>query len=263
MPANTLSAGARIKVHKPQRLSLAECPINQNDLGYSVRRYFIDEFFMRQASALPRGSNVLDIGGFKGKRRGRFDISRYDVRVTVANISRAANPDVLCDAGNVPLPDESFDVVILAEVVEHLPDAPAALSEAGRLLRPGGVLLATAPFMFRVHPDPIDVARYAPDWWSANLSAAGFEDGEIEPQGALFSVMAELARGWAHRLEETRSFWPGARETALSMLAKAREWAITHEEGKAGEDAYFSSFTTGFGVRAVRGPAVRSGNAHG
>lgn len=252
MKTPTAHIADRFHVATPRRLPSSEFPWQGGVLGYSVRRYFVDEFMVRHVTTLPRGSRVLDVGGFRGKKRGRFDLSAYPLDTIVANIAPSACPDLLCDASAIPCDDASFDAVILAEVVEHLPDASAALAEAGRVLRAGGVLLATAPFMFRVHADPIDVARYAPDWWRANLEAAGFHDGIIEPQGALFSVMAELARGWAHRLEETGSFWPGARSAVLSWLERAREWAIAHENAGADKDTYFSSFTTGFGVRTSK-----------
>lgn len=223
------------------------------DLHYSVRRYFVDEFFERHAGGLPEGASVIDVGGFKGKCRGQFDLSRLPVRVTCVNTSPAACPDILADAGDIPLPDGVADAVILSEVIEHLIAPERALREAGRLLRKGGVLLATAPFLFRVHSDPIDVGRYAPDWWERALESAGFRTIQIERQGMLFCVLAECVRGWVKHLSDSGTFWPGVESMALSWTRTLREQALEWERRPSIRDnAYYQSFTTGYGVRAVK-----------
>ena len=45
----------------------------------------------------------------------------------------------------LPYPDDTFDAVILSEVLEHLDDDVAALKEAYRVLKPGGVVAITVP----------------------------------------------------------------------------------------------------------------------
>ncbi len=47
--------------------------------------------------------------------------------------------------GNLPFADERFDAIICSEVLEHVPDAAAAVGELHRVLKPGGVLCATVP----------------------------------------------------------------------------------------------------------------------
>jgi SAM-dependent methyltransferase len=49
------------------------------------------------------------------------------------------------DALTLPFPDESFDRIIAAEVLEHIPDDEATLRELVRVLRPGGRLAVTVP----------------------------------------------------------------------------------------------------------------------
>ena len=49
------------------------------------------------------------------------------------------------DTAGLPLPDSCADVVIMSELIEHLVDTDAAVDEARRVLRPGGVLLLSTP----------------------------------------------------------------------------------------------------------------------
>jgi SAM-dependent methyltransferase len=50
------------------------------------------------------------------------------------------------DAGRLPFADRTFDRVVAAEVLEHLPDPAATIAEARRLLKPGGRFVASVPY---------------------------------------------------------------------------------------------------------------------
>jgi SAM-dependent methyltransferase len=52
---------------------------------------------------------------------------------------------VAADATRLPFADGSFDAVIVAEILEHVPNDTAALTEVARVLRPGGVIAVTVP----------------------------------------------------------------------------------------------------------------------
>lgn len=52
---------------------------------------------------------------------------------------------VQADALHLPFPDASFDRVICSEVLEHIPDDVAAMTELTRVLRPGGTMAITVP----------------------------------------------------------------------------------------------------------------------
>lgn len=65
-------------------------------------------------------------------------------------------PNLVLNQANLyalPYPDNSFDAVILSEILEHVDDDVAGLKEAYRVLKPGGVMVATVPH-----------ANY-PFWW--------------------------------------------------------------------------------------------------
>ncbi len=69
-----------------------------------------------------------------------------------------AHQDVLA----LTYPDNSFDLYISSEVIEHVPSVPKTLSEAQRILRPGGYLIATFPFSY-VHEQSHHKARLTKD----------------------------------------------------------------------------------------------------
>src|SRR5674476_1266665 len=54
--------------------------------------------------------------------------------------------DLVSDITAIPAPDASFDAILCSEVLEHVPEPTHALDEFTRLLKPGGVLILTAPF---------------------------------------------------------------------------------------------------------------------
>lgn len=84
------------------------------------------------------GNCVTAIGG---QYRG-FDVSRRAVELARSN---GLNAGVIGDASELPVDDRSADVVVCAEVLEHLLDPTAALLEARRVLKQTGRIILTVP----------------------------------------------------------------------------------------------------------------------
>ncbi|MGA2682112.1 MAG: class I SAM-dependent methyltransferase [Candidatus Bathyarchaeia archaeon] len=59
------------------------------------------------------------------------------------------------------MPDGKFDVVVCTEVIEHTLNPFSAIKEILRLLKPGGILLLTVPFNFRIHGPLPDCWRFS------------------------------------------------------------------------------------------------------
>jgi SAM-dependent methyltransferase len=114
---------------------------------------------IREQIGVVAGLHILEVacgrGGFArelgraGARVTGCDFSHVAVRVGDGKLragnDHAAVTFIQGDAQNLPFADDSFDLVISCETIEHLPDAPKALREMLRVSRPGGKLLLTTP----------------------------------------------------------------------------------------------------------------------
>lgn len=158
-------------------------------LGVSYRRKRVDADL--RACAAYFAGRVLDIGG--GRRRGRFT-PPASARWVVADLALGGLPDVAADLIALPFRDAAFDAVKATEVLEHVPDTARALAECRRVLRPGGHLVVTVPFLERLHGDPDDYARYTEAMWRRLLDGAGLRPMTITPQGGFFTHLAGLVR---------------------------------------------------------------------
>jgi ubiquinone/menaquinone biosynthesis C-methylase UbiE len=149
----------RLSVIKRQRADLASAYFRENaDQWHRVRSLYIDECEVEAvlvdiiASADPR--DLLDIGTGTGRmleilaprveRALGIDQSREMLAVARVNIERAGleNGSVrLGDMYQLALPDASFDAVVIHQVLHYADRPAAAIAEAARVLRPGGILV--------------------------------------------------------------------------------------------------------------------------
>jgi SAM-dependent methyltransferase len=161
-------------------------------LWYSLRRHFVDQFQLANIKHFT--GRVIDIGGNKTKKRGLFNIEKYDLDVVYANYVTDKEPDVQADPMDLPFRDASFDSALCAELLEHVRNPERVVHEAFRVLRPGGMLMGTVPFMMKIHGDPSDYGRYTSHYWQELLAEVGFENVVIEKQGGVWCVLVDILR---------------------------------------------------------------------
>lgn len=99
-----------------------------------------------------------------------YDQCQLEHTKTLAKDFRASIAFLLCDAQNLNLPSESFDLVIWEEMLEHLTDPLSALKEGCRVLRPQGKIILSVPnlnslrakifHLFGLTTDPSPEHRY-------------------------------------------------------------------------------------------------------
>lgn len=97
---------------------------------------------------------VLDIGC------GNSPYVKYFLNRVGFDIKAGNGVDIVGDAHNLPFNDESFDMILCSEVLEHLVDFKKAISEMHRVLRPDGKLVLTTRFIFPLHDTPNDYWRF-------------------------------------------------------------------------------------------------------
>jgi SAM-dependent methyltransferase len=106
-------------------------------------------FLTGEAAAAPR--TVLDVGcslGYTLEAAGQMDMVPTGVDVSQVAVDRCRRlgfPADVAGLEKLPYPDGQFSVVMMKHVLEHTRDPMTALREAGRVLKPGGVLFVAVP----------------------------------------------------------------------------------------------------------------------
>jgi SAM-dependent methyltransferase len=131
----------------------------------------------------------------------RTEVSSYvglDVQDALV-YDAAIRPDAVWDGVTIPFPDRSFDSALATEVFEHVPDIDLLLGEIRRVLRPGGILFFTTPFVWPYHEMPHDCQRWTAPGLKRRLEVAGFREVAITCEGNWHSALAQMVGLWAAR----------------------------------------------------------------
>lgn len=172
-------------------------PVSEGLLDFTAQapweRGPILRFMIGSARTVPEHARVLDVGAGDAPYAELFAHTDY---VTLdwgsSPHEGAQKAAVSASADAMPLADASFDVVVLTQVLEHVRRPASVLAEIARVLRPGGRLLATVPFVWELHEEPHDYWRFTPYALASLLEDAGLDAITIEPRSDSFSALAQL-----------------------------------------------------------------------
>jgi SAM-dependent methyltransferase len=191
--------------------------------GLPVDRYYIEQFLARHFEDI-RG-RVLEVGDDRYTRKfGGLAVGSSDVlnvapghpqTTIVADLSRPEQ-----------VPSDRFDCVIIAQTLQLIADVEGAIRALHRMLRPGGVVLATLPGISQVHHA---------DWgghWHWNFTAlsartlfeSAFASGDVsvETRGNVLAATAFLQGLAAEDLRPDELDY-NDRDYQVSILVRARK----------------------------------------
>lgn len=114
--------------------------------------------------------------------------------------------DVWGDGHRLPFRAQSVDTLLSMEVLEHVPDPDKFVAEFARVLKPGGTLMITVPFMAPLHQLPFDYYRYTPGGLEALLERNGFAIESIEARGNTASAAGVALTHWIMRCLGSKRF---------------------------------------------------------
>jgi len=139
-----------------------------------------------------RGTRLLEIGSGLGHLVGQLedsfetygmDVNYWAVKQSKSIVKTSALQTA--SAQELPYKDDSFNVVIIKHIVEHLPDPEKAIAEIGRVTEKGGTLILATPNLDSLlkpwkgkkwigYQDPTHISLKTPAQWVSYIKTAGF-----------------------------------------------------------------------------------------
>ena len=155
-----------------------------------------ERWVRERLAEVPAGWRIIDIGAgelrfkaacahlrYVAQDFGQYD-GRGDGRGSHMGTWDQSGLDIVSDLCAIPEPDASFDAALCTEVFEHVPDPLCALREMSRLIRPGGRVILTAPFISYTHFSPYHFSTgFSRYWYEHWLPRMGFRIVSLEPAG--------------------------------------------------------------------------------
>jgi SAM-dependent methyltransferase len=165
-------------------------------------RASVDRFVISVASRVPEGELILDAGAGESMYRKHFGHAVYialDYGIGDA-IWDYSSLDVICDLHELPVRTASIPFILCTQTLEHVRKPEIVVGELSRVLRPGGMLFASMPFLGDAHhQEPYDFYRYTIYAVRDLLVSKGFTSLEITPMGGYYTLLVSFLQKGVYR----------------------------------------------------------------
>ncbi len=153
-------------------------------LRYVFGAVFVGKDVVGAIKEIPLNSKIINLGS--GAKKVRKDVINVD-------IFPSARVDVVADAKNLPFANDSMDAAIAEQLLEHVSDPQKVVDEIYRVLKPGGTVYISTPFMIGYHSMPNDYYRWTLDGLKELMK--NFKESEsgmrCGPTSALVAILSE------------------------------------------------------------------------
>ena len=190
----------------------------------------VDLILSRSKGDLPL--RVLDVGV--------DDRSYYPTLQTLGTLTTLdpvleSGADIAADICDCDIPDNSYDVVFLFYVLEHLSDPSLALASCKRIVRPGGFVAGIVPQYWHTHGYPSDYWRFTKSGITHLVQSCGLRIFSAWPTGGPFLV-AFHALEIAMRLKRKGGIFCTLLYNTMGRVLNALDHTLTSHGEKEGQD---------------------------
>jgi SAM-dependent methyltransferase len=172
--------------------------------------------------------HLLDVGCGRKPYREFLLSNHYITQYTGLDIEAAivyedgVKPDFTWNGMEMPFADNTFDTLMATEVLEHCPHPHLIVKEMKRVLKPGGLIFFTVPFLWHLHEVPYDEFRYTPFSLKRIFGECGLTEVELFAHGGWHMSMAQMIGLWvvATKKGTRRKRWARLLNPVVKKLMK-------------------------------------------
>lgn len=160
-------------------------------------RHGVDVFMEKMSHEVEQGDLILDAGAGNQPYRKLFAHTEYESCDYLPVLSEIHKTDYVsqsfyCDLEEIPKADNTYDVIICNQVLEHVKRPEKVICEFFRLLKPGGRLFLTVPQCYGIHMVPYNYFNFHSYGLRFLFEQGGFSIVFIEPLGGIFWLLGKV-----------------------------------------------------------------------